>query len=95
MHECVVSVQYVCLFVTLKICKLTDFKLLYHAFSLVCFKEPKSNLKQLVAPLMGAAAKGAEEANPTLREAAMGFMVAFTARVRVLPMTLAAQRVTS
>ncbi|GLC42611.1 hypothetical protein PLESTB_001118900 [Pleodorina starrii] len=43
-------------------------------------QEPKANLKQLVAPLMGAAAKGAEEAAPALREAAMGFMAAFTVR---------------
>ncbi|GIL58886.1 hypothetical protein Vafri_13702 [Volvox africanus] len=43
-------------------------------------QEPKPNLKQLVAPLMGAAAKGAEEALPALREAAMGFMAAFTVR---------------
>ncbi|EFJ44246.1 microtubule organizing protein mora [Volvox carteri f. nagariensis] len=43
-------------------------------------QEPKANLKQLVAPLMGAAAKGAEEATPALREAAMGFMAAFTVR---------------
>ncbi|KXZ46795.1 TOG1 protein [Gonium pectorale] len=43
-------------------------------------QEPKANMKQLVAPLMGAAAKGAEEAQPALREAAMSFMAAFTVR---------------
>ncbi len=42
-------------------------------------------MKQLVAPLMGAAAKGAEEASPALRESAMGFMAAFTVRVRLRP----------
>lgn len=44
-------------------------------------QEPKANLKGLVPTLMGAAAKGAEEAAPALREAAQGFMVAFTVRV--------------
>ncbi|KAG2440105.1 hypothetical protein HXX76_004219 [Chlamydomonas incerta] len=43
-------------------------------------QEPKANLKGLVPALMGAAAKGAEEAAPALREAAQGFMVAFTVR---------------
>eukprot|EP00198_Chlamydomonas_reinhardtii_P006227 XP_001695563.1 microtubule associated protein [Chlamydomonas reinhardtii] len=43
-------------------------------------QEPKANLKGLVPTLMGAAAKGAEEAAPALREAAQGFMVAFTVR---------------
>ncbi|KAG2491479.1 hypothetical protein HYH03_010264 [Edaphochlamys debaryana] len=42
--------------------------------------ESKPNLKQLVAPLMGAAAKGAEEATPALREAALTFMANFTVR---------------
>jgi hypothetical protein len=45
-------------------------------------QEPKANLKGLVAPLLGAAAKGADEAAPALREAAFGFMVAFAVRVR-------------
>lgn len=45
-------------------------------------------MKQLVAPLMGQAAKGAEEATPALREAALNFMCAFTVRVRGSGVTL-------
>ncbi|PNH12606.1 Protein MOR1 [Tetrabaena socialis] len=52
----------------------------YKWLAVAVSQEGKANMKQLVAPLMGIAAKGAEEALPALREAAMAFMAAFTVR---------------
>lgn len=46
-------------------------------------RELKPALSKLAPLLLPAAAKAAEEAAPSLREAAMGFMVAFAIKVRL------------
>ena len=47
-------------------------------------REAKQNLKALVPTLLSAASKCADEATPAMREAAMGFMAAFAAKVRAV-----------